>query len=132
MVQFKQKCAKCKVNYVTVTGRNSYGAMCYECQSKEMQGDITDPEMQKMFNIDEEYYKTNPFLRSIKINYLKYGKLSERQVEAFKESVERMRVKEKKQEEKAEKETSMPTTDVSMRSMRLAKKAAKEAAKKKQ
>jgi hypothetical protein len=91
MVQFKQKCYTCKKNYVTVSSRNQYGVSCFECQEKQMQGEITDPKMKEMFDIPDEYYRENSFLRSIKINYLKYGNLSERQIEAFKSSVEKLR-----------------------------------------
>jgi len=65
-------------------------AVCYECQKNEMDGEIKDPEMQKMFNIPEEAYRQNSFLRSIKINYLKYGKLTDKQIEAFKKTVEKL------------------------------------------
>ena len=45
---------------------------------------IKDPEMKKMFDIPEELYKKNGFLCNIKINYLRYGSLTEKQVDAFK------------------------------------------------
>ncbi|MFC1691580.1 hypothetical protein ACFL0W_05365 [Nanoarchaeota archaeon] len=86
-VQYKQKCYRCKKNYVTVTRRNNY-VMCYDCQKKELEGEVTDPEMKKLFDIPKEYYIENAFLRSIKINYLKYGSLSEKQIAAFKKTVE--------------------------------------------
>ena len=38
-----------------------------------------------------EFYKENAFLRDIKVNYLRYGKLTERQVEAFKKVVQKMK-----------------------------------------
>ena len=69
--------------------------MCYECQKKELSGKIKDPAMKKMFDLPEEYYKENAFLRNIKINYLKYGQLSELQLEMFKKSVDRMKKGEK-------------------------------------
>lgn len=56
-----------------------------------MQGEITDPKMKKMFDIPEKFYEDNMFLRSIKINYLKWGKLTEKQIEAFKKGVEKMK-----------------------------------------
>ena len=74
---------------VLVNSRTSF-AVCYECQKTEMKGEIKDPEMLKMFNIPEEAYQENSFLRSIKVNYLKYGKLSDKQIEAFKKTVEKM------------------------------------------
>ena len=56
-----------------------------------MEGEIEDPKMKKMFDIPEEFYKKNSFLRDIKVNYLRYENLSDRQIEAFKKTVERMK-----------------------------------------
>jgi len=98
-VQYKQKCCKCKKNYVLASYRNRY-VTCDECDSKEMTTPITDPEMIKFFDIPEDFYKKNSFLKDIKRNYLKYGKLSERQMEAFKETVEKMTEKAKEADKK--------------------------------
>jgi hypothetical protein len=48
-----------------------------------MKGVIKDPKMKKMFDIPEEFYKNNAFLRDIKIKYLKFGDLTENQINAF-------------------------------------------------
>ena len=56
-----------------------------------MKGEIKDPKMKKMFNIPEEFYKKNSFLRDIKIRYLKWGELTERQINAFKKTVKEMK-----------------------------------------
>ena len=95
-IKFQQKCNKCKQNYVTVTNRQRY-ALCYDCQKQEMEGDIKDPKMKKMFDIPEEFYKQNAFLRDIKSNYLRFGKLSEKQIEAFEKTVKKMSEAEKKE-----------------------------------
>jgi adenylate kinase family enzyme len=89
-VKYKVKCCKCKKNYVLVTKRTRY-PVCYQCQKKEMQGEIKDKEMKKLFDIPEDFYKKNLFLRNIKINYLKWGKLSDKQIEAFKKTVKKMK-----------------------------------------
>lgn len=81
MVIYKQKCSRCK-NMVVVSGSTRY-PLCYDCQKSEMRGEITDPEMKAMFDLPEELYKQSSFLRSIKVNYLKFGKLSEKQLAAF-------------------------------------------------
>lgn len=91
-VKFKQLCAKCRKNYILVSWKDRY-PICYECQKDELKGEIKDPSMKKMFSIPEEFYKENSFLRNIKLNYLKFGKLSEKQVEAFKKTVEKMKEK---------------------------------------
>jgi len=64
-----------------------------------MAGEIKDPEMKKFFDIPEEFYAVNSFLRDIKVNYLKYGKLSDRQISAFKDTVEKMKAKAEKPKE---------------------------------
>ena len=94
-ISYKQKCAICKKNF-TLVRRNEF-PICYECQKKDMEGEIKDPEMKKMFDIPEEYFKESSFLRSIKINYLRYGELSEKQVAAFVKVVGK--IKEKKEKE---------------------------------
>jgi len=102
--KYKQKCMRCRKNYVTVTWKNRF-PVCYGCQQKELQGEIRDPKMKKMFDIPEEFYKENAFLRSIKINYFKYDTLTEKQIETFKKAVAKMKksLKEKEQEGKEEK-----------------------------
>ena len=65
--------------------------VCYECQKKELEGKIKDPKMKRLFNVSEEFYKQNSFLRSIKINYLKYGELSDKQIKTFKEVVKKLK-----------------------------------------
>ncbi|MBN2053120.1 hypothetical protein JW756_06465 [Candidatus Woesearchaeota archaeon] len=93
-VKFKQKCEKCKTNYVIVSSwRQRRPIICYECEKKDMEGEITDPAMKKMFDIPEDYYKQNSFLRQIKINYMKYKSLTQPQIDAFKKTVDDMKKK---------------------------------------
>jgi len=89
-ITYKQKCIRCKTNYVTATWKQRY-SVCYDCQKKEMQGEIKDPAMKKLLDIPEEFYQKNAFLRSIKINYLRYENLTEKQIEAFKKAVDKMK-----------------------------------------
>tara|TARA_Y100000310_G_C20348054_1_gene652947 strand:- start:351 stop:635 length:285 start_codon:yes stop_codon:yes gene_type:complete len=91
MVRYKQLCYRCKKNYVEVRRWNEKYVLCYDCQKSELNKPIKDAKMKRMFNIPEEFYKENPFLRSIKSNYLRFGKLSDRQIEAFKETVKKMK-----------------------------------------
>lgn len=90
MVRFKQLCNKCKKNYVVISSRNDF-ALCYDCQKSELNKEIKDSKMKKLFDIPEDYYKNNLFLRNIKMYYLKFGKLSDKQIEFFKKSVEKMK-----------------------------------------
>ncbi|HLD19011.1 MAG TPA: hypothetical protein VJB90_03300 [Candidatus Nanoarchaeia archaeon] len=92
VVSYKQRCARCKKNMVLVTANTHY-AVCFDCQKSELAGEIKDPQMKAMFNIPDNLYQTNSFLRSIKINYLRYGKLSDKQIEAFKKTVEKLKAK---------------------------------------
>lgn len=93
MAPYKQKCSKCKENFVLVNSWRERNPVCYECQKKELTGEITDPEMKVMFDIPDELYLNSSFLRSIKVNYLKYGSLSERQIESFKKAVVEIQAK---------------------------------------
>ncbi|MBW2978183.1 hypothetical protein KY331_05025 [Candidatus Woesearchaeota archaeon] len=67
--------------------------ICYDCQKEDLNKEIKDPKMKKMFNIPEEFYRNNAFLRSIKTNYIRFGKLSEKQIEAFKKTVKKLKEK---------------------------------------
>jgi len=93
-VQFKQKCIKCKKNYVLATSRSSY-VVCYDCQKGSLVGEITNPAYKKLLDIPEEFYKENAFLRNIKANYLKYKSLTEAQASAFTKVVEKMKADKK-------------------------------------
>ena len=88
--QFKQKCFKCKKNYVLVSRSQKY-VICYDCQKKELDVEIKNPAMKKLFDIPEEFYKENAFLRSVKMNFIRFDGLSERQTEAFNKTVDDMK-----------------------------------------
>ena len=75
-----------------MTGRGQY-PICYDCQKGQLSAEIKDPVMKAMFDIPEEFYMHNMFLRSIKINYIKYGGLSDKQIECFVKTVEDMKKK---------------------------------------
>ncbi|PIN87290.1 hypothetical protein COV19_00200 [Candidatus Woesearchaeota archaeon CG10_big_fil_rev_8_21_14_0_10_44_13] len=90
VVRYKQKCTRCKKNYVLSGWRDRY-PLCYECQKSELVGNIKDPKMKKLFNIPEEYYRENAFLRNIKITYLKFKRLTDPQIEAFKKVAKKMK-----------------------------------------
>ncbi|UCH12406.1 MAG: hypothetical protein JSW18_00175 [Candidatus Omnitrophota bacterium] len=89
-IRYKQLCIRCKKNYVSVTSKQRY-AVCYECQMKNIDAKVKDPKMKKLLDIPEEYYRKNNFLANIKLNYLRFGKLSEKQIEVFKKVVQQMK-----------------------------------------
>ena len=83
-------CWKCKKNYVITTSSQKY-VTCYDCQKNLLNSEIKSPVFKKLFDIPEDYYKTSAFLRDIKLNYLKYNNLTEKQIAAFKKVVEQMK-----------------------------------------
>jgi hypothetical protein len=100
VIKYKQKCERCKTNYVTVSSwKQRRPIICYECEKKEMEGEITEPEYKKLFDIPEELYRQNSFLRRIKINYLKYHSLTQPQIDAFKKTVQDLQKKKAKAKE---------------------------------
>jgi hypothetical protein len=94
MAKYKEKCRRCKKNYVLVSWRNRY-PLCYDCQKTELSQDVKDPKMKRMFKIPEEFYKESPFLRDIKLKYLKFDSLSPKQITAFKKVVKEMKAERK-------------------------------------
>ena len=94
-IKYKQLCRRCKQNYVIVTSKQDY-ITCYDCQKKDLGGKIKDPKMKKLFDIPESYYQENLFLRSIKLNYLRCGSLTDKQIGAFKKTVKRIKESETK------------------------------------
>ena len=91
MALFKQKCMRCKKVWVLSSHGTRY-LECYDCMKPQLDVKIANPKMKKLFNIPEDFYKDSMFLRSIKSNYLRFGKLTEKQIEAFKNTVEKMKV----------------------------------------
>jgi len=90
MVNYKQLCSRCKKNYVPASWRDRY-IQCYDCQKKELSAEIENKDFKKLFNIPEEFYKKNSFLRDIKLKYIRFKTLTERQISAFKETVKKMK-----------------------------------------
>jgi hypothetical protein len=75
---------------VLITARNPF-PLCYDCQKGELNVPVRDPKMKKLFSIPEDFYRTSSFLRSIKINYHRFGKLTEKQVDAFRKTVDNLK-----------------------------------------
>ena len=55
---------------------------------KEIDKPIEDPAFKKLFDIDKSLYERSSFLRNVKSSYLRFGKLSDKQIETFREVVE--------------------------------------------
>jgi len=90
MASYKILCYRCKKAYVPASWKDKF-VTCYDCSKNESSAEIKDPKMKKMFDIPEEYYKENAFLRNIKLNYIRYNSLTDRQIEAFKETVKKLK-----------------------------------------
>lgn len=71
-------------------GRGQKFAICYDCQKDDLNQEIKNPEMKEMFDIPEEFYRKSSFLRNIKMNYLRFENLTEKQIDAFKKTVEKL------------------------------------------
>jgi len=93
MVNYKQLCARCKKNYVLASWRNKY-LTCYDCQKSELNKKIEDKKMEKFFDIPEKFYEKNAFLRNIKLSYLRFGELTQKQEDSFKDTVEKLKAQE--------------------------------------
>ncbi|HIG98807.1 TPA: hypothetical protein HA231_05290 [Candidatus Woesearchaeota archaeon] len=57
---------------------------------KQINQPIQDETFKKMFDIGEKLYEQSSFLRSVKSNYLRFGSLSEKQIETFKRVAEEL------------------------------------------
>ena len=84
--KYKQLCAICKKSHVLISSRNQF-PICTSCSMKQINQPITDETFRKLFDIDQKLYEESSFLRSIKSNYLRFGSLSDKQVEVFKKVV---------------------------------------------
>ncbi len=84
--KFKQRCAMCKDNMVVMYSRRQF-PICVECHMKRIDKPIEDAKYKKLFNVPKEVYEQSTFLRNIKESYLRFGSLSEKQVEVFKKVV---------------------------------------------
>lgn len=89
-ITYQIKCPRCRKNRLTVTNRQRF-AVCYDCQKQELSGTIKDPALKAILDIPEDFYRKNAFLRDIKANAIKYEKLSDKQIEAFKKVVKKMK-----------------------------------------
>ena len=99
MAKYKQKCIICKEKWALV---NHYREkpMCKDCEQKLMQKPIKDIKFKKMFNIDQKLYEESSFLKSIRLNYARFGSLSGKQVEYFKKVVDELKNPKLKEDKK--------------------------------
>lgn len=81
--RYKQLCAICRKSHVLISSGNQF-PICTACSMRQIDKPIEDAAFKKLFDIDQKLYESSSFLRSIKSNYLRFGSLSEKQIEVFK------------------------------------------------
>lgn len=88
--KYKQRCVMCKKNMVLMYSSRQF-PICAQCQMKQINQPIEDAKFKKMFDLPEKFYLESSFLRSIKEAYIRFGSLTEKQVEAFKKTVKELK-----------------------------------------
>ena len=81
--RYKQLCAICRKSHVLISSGNQF-PICTACSMRQIDKPIEDATFKKLFDIGKELYESSSFLRSIKSNYLRFGSLSDKQIEVFK------------------------------------------------
>lgn len=85
----KKKCNRCRKNYVKCSKRQGY-VLCFDCQKPQLEAEIEDPIIKKLFDIPEIMYRENSFLCELKSKYIRFGSLSEKQIEVFEKIVKEL------------------------------------------
>jgi len=96
MAAYKQRCIVCKNSWAMVTSFKQKFVVCVNCEMKVVEQKVEDKDFVKLFKIPLEWYKENPFLRSIRYQYGRWGSLTEKQLGAFEKTVKEMKKKKKK------------------------------------
>ena len=99
--KFKQRCAICKDKMVIIYSYRQF-PICVDCHMKQINHEIKDPKMKKFFDLPKSLYEKSSFLRNIKQAYIRFGNLSEKQVEAFKKTVKDLKNPKKEDEVNAD------------------------------
>ncbi len=88
-IKFKKKCGICKKVWVVIHRREF--PICTPCHMKRIFSEEQKITAKKFLflNIDKEFYEQSRFLRNIREAYLRFEDLTDRQIEAFKETLER-------------------------------------------
>jgi len=89
---YKQKCIVCRKNHALITWKSRV-PVCVECKMREINNPIKNAKFKKLFDIDKALYEKSGFLRNIKSSYLRFGELSEKQIEMFKQVVKEVKNK---------------------------------------
>ena len=96
--KFKQKCALCKTEWVIMFSHRQF-PICVKCHMKKISEKVEDKTFD-FLNIPNSLYEQSSFLRNIKESYQRFKNLTDKQIEAFKKTVQDL--KEGKNREKEE------------------------------
>ena len=83
--KFKQKCKICKKEWVVVNRREF--PICIPCHIRQIFSEEVKEKAYKFLDLPKSTYEKSRFLRSIRQNYLIYGSLTKKQIDAFKKTV---------------------------------------------
>ena len=89
MARYKQLCNLCRKNHLVIE-HYKQKPICPECEMKNW-GKIEKEKYKKILDIPKEIYVKSYFLRNVRSYYEIFGKLSEKQIEAFKKTVEKLK-----------------------------------------
>lgn len=109
MASYKQKCGLCKKNWALMRSGYQRFAVCQECEMKVIAKPVKNPKMKKLFDIPQEWYRENHFLRSVRYQYGRFGDITPKQADAFKATVDEMRKNGGKPVRPAKKDGTIPS-----------------------
>ena len=89
MAKYKQLCILCKKNHVVIE-HYKQKAICANCEMKYWQ-EIKNAKYKKILDIPKEIYEKSYFLRNVRRYYERFGKLSVKQIGAFKKTAEKLK-----------------------------------------
>ena len=96
--QFKQKCKICKIDWTLVNYRDF--PICVKCHMKQIFSEEVEDKKYDFLNISKTLYEKSRFLRNIRQAYLMYKELSEKQIEAFKTTAQKIKSGKEEEDEK--------------------------------
>ena len=89
MARYKQLCILCRKNRVVIE-QYKQKPICPECEMKSWK-EIKNKKYKNLFDVPKEVYAKSYFLRNVREYYTRFEKLSEKQIEAFKKTAEKLK-----------------------------------------
>tara|TARA_Y100000310_G_scaffold288707_1_gene314613 strand:+ start:291 stop:557 length:267 start_codon:yes stop_codon:yes gene_type:complete len=88
MAKYKELCKYCKKKFVLITNYKQW-PICIDCETKNWKK--IDKKKYKFLNLSNELYEKSYFLRNVRGYYERFGKLSDKQIKSFKETVKKLK-----------------------------------------